>query len=142
MTSHGTGGPEPRRVLIVDDDRDTRLLYRTFLSMEGFAVTDVGDAESALRVVTEDAPHIVITDLVLPGRSGLELAVAIREREAARQIVMIAVTGRASAPQELKAAADPFDAVLVKPCPLEHLLDAIRRASSSPPLSRPPPSQI
>jgi DNA-binding response OmpR family regulator len=123
----------------VDDDRDTRLLYRTFLSMEGFEAIDLGDAESALRELAEVAPDVVITDLVLPGKSGLELAAAIRERDPERRITVIAVTGRASAPKDFQPAGDPFDVVLVKPCPLEHLLEAIHRPPgrlSSPPADR------
>lgn len=125
-------GPDAPRVLIVDDDFDTRLLYRTFLSMEGFAVTDIADAESALRHIDRIDPDALVTDLNLPGLSGLELAATVRARE--RRIAMIAVTGRA--PRDIGEHREVFDVILTKPCALDQLLNAIDDATARLSISR------
>jgi DNA-binding response OmpR family regulator len=81
----------PRRVLVVDDDDVIRSLVRDGLEREGFEVCLAGDGESALRVLAEDTPDLVILDVNLPGVGGFDVLTSIRESS---RIPVILLTGR------------------------------------------------
>ena len=71
--------PEPTRVLCVDDDPQTLRYVRDALTRAGYAPIVTGDPEEVSRLMAEQAPHLVLLDLVLPGSDGIELMQAIRE---------------------------------------------------------------
>ena len=71
--------PERTRVLCVDDDPQTLRYVRDALTRAGYAPTVTGDPEEVSRLMREEAPHLVLLDLVLPGSDGIELMGAIRE---------------------------------------------------------------
>ena len=71
--------PEPTRVLCVDDDPQTLRYVRDALTRAGHAPIVTGDPEEVPRLMAEQAPHLVLLDLVLPGSDGIELMQAIRE---------------------------------------------------------------
>ena len=76
LDGRSTGLPSsPSAILLVDDDADMRSLTRTFLEHEGYTVFSTGDAARAAQIFL-GAPRIdlLITDMYMPGRSGLELA--------------------------------------------------------------------
>ena len=71
--------PEPTRILCVDDDPQTLRYVRDALTKAGHAPIVTGDPEEVPRLMAEQAPHLVLLDLVLPGSDGIELMQAIRE---------------------------------------------------------------
>ena len=71
--------PEPTRILCVDDDPQTLRYVRDALTRAGYAPIVTGDPEEVSRLMAEQAPHLVLLDLVLPGSDGIELMQAIRE---------------------------------------------------------------
>ena len=71
--------PEPTRILCVDDDPQTLRYVRDALTKAGYAPIVTGDPEEVPRLMAEQAPHLVLLDLVLPGSDGIELMQAIRE---------------------------------------------------------------
>ena len=71
--------PEPTRILCVDDDPQTLRYVRDALTRAGYAPIVTGDPEEVSRLMTEEAPHLVLLDLVLPGSDGIELMGKIRE---------------------------------------------------------------
>ena len=71
--------PEPTRILCVDDDPQTLRYVRDALTRAGHAPVVTGDPEEVPRLMAEQAPHLVLLDLVLPGSDGIELMQAIRE---------------------------------------------------------------
>ena len=71
--------PEPTRILCVDDDPQTLRYVRDALTRAGHAPIVTGDPEEVPRLMAEQAPHLVLLDLVLPGSDGIELMQAIRE---------------------------------------------------------------
>jgi two-component system chemotaxis response regulator CheY len=76
LNGHGADGASlPSTILLVDDDPDMRSLTRTFLEHEGYRVFTSGDADRATQIFSS-VPRIdlLITDMYMPGRSGLELA--------------------------------------------------------------------
>ncbi len=89
------------RILLVEDDPDDVLLTRTVLGRAGFAdgLVDVGDGDAALRVLRgegefagQPAPHIVMLDLNLPGRHGLDVLREIKEDPQLAEIPVVVVS--------------------------------------------------
>src|ERR1700761_556246 len=76
--------PAPRsagRVLVVEDDRSLAELYRTVLRTSGFEVECAGDGQSALERFQREPCDLIITDLTMPGMSGMDLLSRIRSRD-------------------------------------------------------------
>lgn len=66
------------RILFVDDDHDTRLVFSQLLTLEGHSVDPCAGAEPALQLLATRAYDLLITDYVMPGMTGLALARAAR----------------------------------------------------------------
>lgn len=111
-------------VLVVDDEPVVSDAVRLVLGQEGLAVTAVGDAETALAHPDLARCRLVICDLMLPGRSGLEALTAIRARRPELPIVMI--TGYATPTQEQEVLAAGATAFLPKPFDESELLSLVR----------------
>lgn len=66
-----------KRILLVEDEKPLCLLYEEALSGEGYDVTAVTDAEAALAALGKDAFDLIITDIRMPGKNGIELITQI-----------------------------------------------------------------
>jgi two-component system, chemotaxis family, chemotaxis protein CheY len=91
LDDHGAdGASSPSTILLVDDDADMRSLARTFLEHEGYRVFTSGDAERAAQIFLS-APRIdlLITDMYMPGQSGMELAHDLKAIRSELPILMI-----------------------------------------------------
>jgi CheY-like chemotaxis protein len=103
-------------VLVVDDDAPSREFMCTLLSHRGHRSTQAGDGDSALSLVARQPPDAVITDVLMPGIDGYQLARALRGRPATRHLPIAFSTGHYG-PQEIQplaAACDVRD-VIFKP---------------------------
>jgi CheY-like chemotaxis protein len=69
------------RVLVVDDERDIRMLIRAVLSMSGFVVEEAGDGVEALQKVAEEDFDLLISDIYMPNMDGIQLLRMMRESE-------------------------------------------------------------
>jgi CheY-like chemotaxis protein len=72
--------PEKISVVVVDDSPDQQELLRTHLERAGCAVTTASSAEEALAAMDDDAPELIVIDLILPGMTGWELAEHMKTR--------------------------------------------------------------
>jgi two-component system, OmpR family, response regulator len=81
----------------------------------GHEVRTMHDGPSALAMVDEFAPDVVILDIGLPGMNGFEIARELRTREVTRDVLMIALTGYGDASDRRQAHEAGFDHHLVKP---------------------------
>lgn len=118
--------PSPS-VLIVEDDRDGRLLYVEWLEQAGFRVDQAHNGLQALERAFEATPDVVVTDLNIPGIDGFELTRRLRQDPRTRDVPVLAVTGYAAfAADPSRARRAGCDAVLPKPCSAEDLETAIR----------------
>ena len=82
-------------VLIVDDEVAIRLLCRVNLQADGFAVREAGDGSSALAAIREQAPDVVLLDVMLPGEDGFEIAARLRADASTASLPIIFLTARA-----------------------------------------------
>jgi len=115
-------------VLVVDDEPVVTDAVRLVLREDGLAVTAVPDAEAALAHPDLAVCRLVICDLMLPGRSGLEALTAMRARRPDLPIVMI--TGYATPAHEEEVLAAGATAFLPKPFDDTELLTLVRRVLS------------
>jgi DNA-binding response OmpR family regulator len=112
-------------VLVVDDEPVVRDAIRLVLEQEGFSVACVAEAEAALDHPALATCRLVICDIMLPGRSGLEVVPVLRRRRP--ELPILIVTGRATsdlAAQTLEAGATAF---LAKPFDDTELMTLVRR---------------
>jgi len=112
-------------VLVVDDEPVVTAAVRMVLADAGLTVATVADAEQALDHPDLDHCRLVICDLMLPGRSGLEALVAMRARRPELPIIMI--TGYATPGHEDQVLAAGATAFLPKPFDESELLTLVRR---------------
>jgi CheY-like chemotaxis protein len=89
----GTGSLQLRRVLVVDDNRDAADSLGMLLQFLGADVKVVHDGPSALEVIEEFAPAVVLLDLGMPGMDGLEVARRLRENPKLNGVTLVALTG-------------------------------------------------
>ncbi len=81
------------KVLIVDDDPDIVDYVSSFLRDSGYEVATAGDASQALSMVEEFEPHAVLIDVLMPGKSGLDLLVSLRKNPRWADLPLVVVTG-------------------------------------------------
>ncbi len=118
--------PSPSRILLVDDSLFTRTLLAAELRDMGFLVDAAGSLPEAHEAVAAHAPDIAIVDVFLEdGPSGLEVARTLRSNPGTALTFIIAVSGH-YAPDSLRLAHEAgCDRFLVKPCPVEVLVETI-----------------
>jgi len=124
------------RVLVVDDDPDTRELVSVILQRAGADVAGVGSTDEALRHADERAPDVVVSDLAMPARDGYALLRALHGRGLARGLVTIALTAHARPEDRERALGAGYDAYVTKPVEpaalaalVRELVEKRRRAS-------------
>jgi PAS domain S-box-containing protein len=113
-------GPVERRlagvdVLLVEDEADTLMLFKTTLESHGARVRPAATAAEALAIADEWRPSLLVSDLGLPGIDGYALLRAIRARAAHRTLAAVAVTAYARPDDRARALAAGFDAYVSKP---------------------------
>jgi len=113
-------------VWIVDDDRSIRWVIEKALSREGIAYNSFSSAQEALDALSGATPEVLVSDIRMPGRSGLELLQAVKQRHpAVPVIVMTAYSDLDSAVAAFQGGAYEY---LPKPFDIDQAVDLIRRA--------------
>jgi DNA-binding NtrC family response regulator len=113
-------------ILVVDDDENLRWVTQTQLEDAGFRVATVPSGEAALAALDKERPSLVLTDLKMPGISGIELLERIRAQEPELPVLLMTAFGTIqSAVQAVKAGAYDY---LTKPIDREELLLVVNRA--------------
>jgi len=102
-------------VLVVDDNPTNLKLIAYLLQAKGYDVRTAIDAETALEVVEDARPALILMDLQLPGMDGLELTRRLKSSEKTRDIIVIAVTAYAMKGDEERARAAGCDGYIPKP---------------------------
>jgi two-component system, sensor histidine kinase len=113
------------RVLVVDDNEDASELLAFMLEQEGFQTTIVNDGPAALRAASALTPSVVILDIGLPGMSGYEVAMKMREDSSLSDTAIIALSGWGSPEDKRRALDAGFDLHLTKPVFAEDLRRAL-----------------
>ncbi|HSY00561.1 MAG TPA: sigma-54 dependent transcriptional regulator [Acidobacteriaceae bacterium] len=114
------------RILIIDDEAAIRESLETLLTLEGYLVDSAENGEIGLERIGEQAFDLVLLDLALPGRNGIEILGSIRERHATLPVIMITAYGTVgNVVDAIRGGAQNF---VQKPWDNEKLLADIRAA--------------
>ncbi len=93
-----------KHILIVDDDSQVRELLQRILEREGYQVTTAADGDEAIERFDPNEMDLVITDLVMPNREGLETIMTLRRQYGEIQVIAISGGGRNSGQDYLTLA--------------------------------------
>jgi CheY-like chemotaxis protein len=108
-----------RRLLCVDDDRDFRQFYKTLLGSHGFEVTVAASGSQALKLFLSRKVDAVVTDLEMPGMTGVELASRLKKLRPELPVLLV------SGAKSLQEKPESVDAALAKDSATVTLLDQI-----------------
>jgi DNA-binding response OmpR family regulator len=111
------------RILVVDDDESILGLLRYALVEEGYEVTTTGDGAAAEDLFAQVSPALVILDVMLPGKSGLEIARALRVRS---HVPIIMVSARADEVDRILGLEFGADDYVTKPFSLRELMSRVK----------------
>ena len=117
------------RVLVIDDDEQTRALIRHMLEGEGHEVVEAVDGADGLRLFGKNPPDLVLTDINMPGLDGHDVIEAIRVLRA--DVPIIAISGGGATPKDellLKASKLGAVEIIMKPFEFRQLVGAVERA--------------
>ncbi|HEY3969716.1 MAG TPA: ATP-binding protein [Planctomycetaceae bacterium] len=126
-------GNEPRRILVVDDSRDTARSLAMLLTMKGHLCQTAFDGPGALAAAADFDPDVFVLDIGLPGMNGYEVARRIRATSDFQSAKLIAVTGWGQAEDRRRVHESGFDHHLVKPINLGALTDLLSTNSQTSP---------
>jgi DNA-binding response OmpR family regulator len=118
--------PHKPRVIIVDDDRDTREMLTLALELEGF---EVGQAANGLRLISAmhvDRPDVILLDVMMSWIDGFELCRAIKKNPTFAEIPVIFISARKSAEDERTGLAAGAVAYFSKPIDMDGLVSRMR----------------
>src|SRR6266850_5111152 len=120
-------GARPPRILIVDDDAGQRSLLDSFLRGQGFETVPVSSGEQALEILRSGDFSMMISDVRMPGISGLETLRQARQEHAVLPVLL--VTAYADIREAVGAMRDGAVNYLSKPIDLDELLVSVRQAT-------------
>ncbi len=113
----------PGRILVIDDEPQITRVLRAALSAQGYDVRTANEPEEGLRVFRDWAPDLVITDLMMPTMSGVEVCRSIRSRGTTPVLVLSVREHERSKVEALDAGADDY---VTKPFSIQELLARVR----------------
>jgi DNA-binding response OmpR family regulator len=114
------------RVLIAEDEPSVLALIRLYLERHGYMIIAARDGNEALDLATAERPDLIILDIQMPYKTGVEVVIALRARAEFSRLPVIALTAhvRDFQPASLRKAG--FDRIMTKPFELDDLVETVR----------------
>ena len=116
-----------KRILVVEDQSDSRRIIRDMLAPTDYEIIEAEDGEQALAAIAKQRPDLILMDIQLPIMDGYTATSRIKSDPALRSIPIIAVTSYALSGEEKKARAAGCDDYVPKPFSPRQLLAKIRQ---------------
>jgi len=114
-------------VLVVDDDPGVREVVRLSLELEGYMVKEAGGAEEGLAAVEDEAPDLILLDVMMPHVDGWEMLRQIQERHGAGSIPIVMFSGKVDAQTAAQATARGAQGFVGKPFDPQQLVDQAKQ---------------
>ena len=121
-----------RRVVIVDDNRDSAESLALLMRDSGYETYTTHDGVETIEVAERVRPEVVVLDIGLPGLNGYEVCRRLRSAPWGKELMLIALTGWGQIDDRIRSEQAGFDAHLVKPVDYDELLGLLRRTARSP----------
>jgi excisionase family DNA binding protein len=124
-----SGPGKPARgplVLVVDDDPQVREIVRVNLQMEGYTVREAANGEEGLKAVEDDAPDLILLDVMMPQVDGWEMLRRVQERHGIGSIPVVMFSGQLDSGEE-EAAERGANAFVGKPFDLRALIEQTKQ---------------
>ena len=115
------------KILLVDDEPDIRFLTKRMLERQGYSVAEAEDGETALRMLQEERPDLVLLDVRMPGLNGWEVCRRIKADEETKSIPVVMFTVRTSEEDMLRSREYGADAHINKPFDRDELLRLVEK---------------
>jgi DNA-binding response OmpR family regulator len=122
-------GNDKKRILVIEDDQEMRSLLKDFFEEEGFEIDSVSNGSEAFRILIRELFDLVITDIRMPGLTGLDIIPGIKKLQPETPI--IAITAFGSEEVHRRATERGVTAYLEKPLRFHELRTMIREIISS-----------
>jgi DNA-binding response OmpR family regulator len=114
---------KPRRILVVDDEPNIREIVSGYLKADGFEVSEAADGDAALDAFDRFAPDLVILDVMMPGRDGIEVLRELRRRS---DVYVIMLTARAEESDSVIGLSVGADDYVTKPFGAKELVARVK----------------
>ena len=111
--------------MIVDDERDSRSLFRRLLEFYGFPVIEAADGLEALQKVRQMRPGLILLDLSMPRMDGWLVARSLRSDPGLSKMPIIAVSANARPGDRARALAEGCDDYVIKPFEVAELVEKV-----------------
>ncbi|WP_287154179.1 response regulator [Candidatus Solincola tengchongensis] len=124
------------RVLVVDDDPMVTRLVRINLELENFEVEEAWDGKTAMRMMRENRPDLLVLDIMMPQMDGWEILKLVREDEQLRDLPVVVLTAKVQEEDIARGWRMGADGYIVKPFNPVILADALRKVLEASPEER------
>lgn len=114
MSDHSSDRPN-RTILVADDDPDIRRLVAFTLRRRGYTVLEAATGDDALALIRQGRPDLAVLDVMMPGRTGLDVARALESDRATAAIPVLLLSARGQAGEIADGLATGARAYVVKP---------------------------
>jgi len=118
-----------RRVLIIEDNRDAREMFRIMLELAGHEVLEAEEGVSGLELLRTTRPDVAVVDVGLPGLDGYEIARRFRAEPGSERVMLVALTGYGTPEARERSRQAGFDHHLIKPVDTQ-VLEELMRANA------------
>lgn len=115
------------QIMLVDDDKELLEIYDKIFKMNGFEVISCENGERALNALGKNQISVVISDIIMPKMSGIELLRQIKKRTPETEVIMLTAEGSISGAVE--AVKEGAFSYIVKPADVDDLISNIRKAA-------------
>ena len=112
---------KPASILVVDDDPEIVTMLNTRLTKRGYKVATAGDGHKAIEIAKREKPDVVLLDVMMPGKSGWEVARALKQDPVTQNVKIVMVSAIGEKTNEITAPIYGADAHVDKPFEFEKL---------------------
>jgi CheY-like chemotaxis protein len=116
----------PKKILIIEDNREAREGMKSLLALEGFDTVAIKDGQEGLKMVRTERPDLIITDITMPGLDGIEMIKMLRKQPEFIAIPVIVLTahGESKVSDAIRAGATR---AVTKPVDVREFLSSIKQ---------------
>ncbi|HWI12149.1 MAG TPA: response regulator [Burkholderiaceae bacterium] len=115
------------RILIADDEPNILISLEYLMKREGYAVSVARDGDEALAAIRRERPALVLLDVMMPGRSGIEVCQEVRADEALKDTLIVMLTAKGRDTDVAKGLGVGADAYVTKPFSTKELVHKVRQ---------------